>query len=457
MVVITEYELIANWHKKQEKMITLPRGSVITPAARDFLRAKRIEVQIEGEGLLDLTKNNYSTSKQQTAVKLNVAAAEVSNSNYKQNRPSPDKNREQQKPEHMTHLRGSELISKTDPVIAYRGQLDLLQCELVEVQLYFQQIGETELVKQLEEIAEFSRRLMLCEVKNEPFTFTGLLGYGVQELRELSHHPKINFGVDHSRLNYQFGPIVAKLHYLRSRSREVELYANRAFEQKDGSCTRTDIVQALNRLSSAFYILSCKVRARGLKDEARVVPIGISNRHIHLSQDHLETLFGKGYQLNILKDLSQPGQYAAKETVTLKGTKGKLEKVRILGPVRKETQVEISVTDCFLLGVKPVVRDSGQLDGTEGITIIGPLGEITIDKGVMVASRHIHFHTDQAQEWGLQDGQRVKVYVPCQRPVVFDDVLVRVSDKYKLEFHLDTDEANAALLGSQTAGTLVGV
>ncbi len=454
-MVITEYELIANWHKHQEKMITVPQGSVITPAARDFLRAKRIEVQFEGEGLLDLTKNTYSTSKQ-TATKAQ-ALINGNEAYCKQNQLSQDDKQGQQKPEHMTHLRGSALVSKTDPIIAYRGQLDLLQCELMEAQLFLQQLGEVELVKQLEEIAEFSRRLMLCEVKNEPFKFTGLIGYDVQELRELSHNPKRYFGVEHSKLSYQFGPVVAKLHYLRSKSREVELYANRAFEGENSSCGRTDIVQGLNRLSSAFYILTCQVRARGLQNTDKVVPIGISNRHIHLSQAHLEILFGKGYQLNVMKDLSQPGQYAAQETVTLKGPKGMLGKVRILGPVRKETQVEVSVTDCFLIGVKPVVRDSGQLNGTEGITIVGPAGEVTTDKGVMVASRHIHFHTDQAKEWGLQDGQRVKVCVRGQRPVIFDDVLIRVSDNYKLEFHLDTDEANTALLGKQTEGTLVGV
>lgn len=455
-MVITEYELIANWHKHQEKMITLPQGSVITPAARDFLRAKRIEVQIEGEGLLDLNKNTYSTSKQ-TMPSVKPAVVAEKDTSKKQSPPAQVNGQGQPKPEHMTHLRGSELISKTDPIIAYRGQLDLFQCELVEAQLFLQQSGEVELVKQLEEIAAFSRSLMLCEVRNEPFTFTGLLGYGVQELREISHNPKHFFGVEHSKLSYEFGPVVAKLHYLRSRSREVELYANRAFEGKDGSCQRSDIVQALNRLSSAIYILTCKVRARVMQKQEKVVPIGISNRHIHLSQAHLEILFGKGYQLNVMKDLCQPGQFAAQETVTLKGPKGTLGKVRILGPVRKETQIEVSVTDCFQLGVKPVVRDSGQLDGTDGMSIIGPLGEITTDKGVMVAGRHIHFHTDQAKEWGLQDGQRVKVYVPCQRPVIFDDVLIRVSDNYKLEFHLDTDEANAALLGKETAGTLVGV
>lgn len=456
MVVITEYELIANWHKNQEKMITLPRGSVITPAARDFLRAKRIEVQIEGEGLLDLNKHNYSTSKP-TTPKVKTATAAVTDPNCKQQTPWQDNKKRQEKPEHMTHLRGTALVNKTAPIIAYRGQLDLLQCELAEAQLFFQQNGEVELVQQLEEVARFTRKLMVLEVKNEPLTFEGLFGYNVQELRELTHDPQRYFGVKHTKISPELGPVVAKLHYLRARSREVELYAARAFAGKDGSCERTDIVQALNRLSSAIYILICKVRARGLQDVAKVIPIGISNRHVHLRQEHLEALFGKGYQLNFLKDLTQPGQFAAKETVTLKGPKGTMEKVRILGPVRKETQVEVSVTDCFTLGVKPVVRDSGHLDGTEGITIIGPVGEVTTDKGLIVASRHIHFHTEQAKKYGVKDGQKVKVFVPGVRPIIYDDVLVRVGDTHELEFHLDTDEANAALLGKQTEGTLLGV
>lgn len=454
-MVITECDLIVNWHKNKEKRFTVPQGSVITPAARDFLRAKNIEVRIEGEGILDLNKSTYSTSKPTTSRVKTAASSRKNNSGLR--KTLQDNKQVPEKPEHVTHLRGNILVNKTEPIIAYRGQLDLFQCELVEAQLFFLQIGEIELVQQMEEIAEFSCRLMFCEVKNEPFEFASLIDYSVSELRELSHDPKRYFGVEHSRMNYEYGPVVAKLHRLRAKSREVELYANRTFTKENGYCERTDIIQALNRLSSAFYILTCKVRSRGLQRSTKVIPIGISNRHIHLSQAHLEILFGKGYQLNNLKNLTQPGQYAANETVTLKGPKGTLTNVRILGPVRKETQVELSVTDCFKIGVKPVVRDSGQLDGTEGINIIGPVGEVTTDKGVIVAGRHIHFHTDQAKEWGVQDGQRVKVNVQGERPVIFDDVLVRVGDKHNLEFHLDTDEANAALLEKQAVGTLLGV
>ncbi|OEG00481.1 propanediol utilization protein [Vulcanibacillus modesticaldus] len=174
------------------------------------------------------------------------------------------------------------------------------------------------------------------------------------------------------------------------------------------------------------------------------VPVGISNRHIHLSRNDLDALFGEGYELNILKDLSQPGQYASKEVVTIVGPKGKIENVRILGPVRRETQVEISRTDSFALGVKPPVRDSGLLVDTPGVKIIGPKGEVELEKGVILAARHIHFHTSDAKEFGVKDQDRVRVQVGGERGVIFENVLARVSENYALEFHVDTDEANAA-------------
>ena len=187
------------------------------------------------------------------------------------------------------------------------------------------------------------------------------------------------------------------------------------------------------------------------------MPIGTSNRHIHLSNEDLTTLFGEHYALTIQKELSQPGQFAAKETVTFVGPKGCLEKVRILGPVRKRTQAEISVTDCFKLGIKPVVRDSGQHDGTPGLQIIGPLGNVDLESGVMVASRHIHLNLEEAAAWSLKDGDRVRVKVQSQRPMIFEDVLIRVHENYRKEMHLDIDEANAALLDSQSQGLLMGV
>ncbi len=176
------------------------------------------------------------------------------------------------------------------------------------------------------------------------------------------------------------------------------------------------------------------------------IPVGVSNRHIHLSLEDLKILFGPEAELTKLKDLSQPGQFASEQRVTLVGPKGTIEKVRVLGPVRNKTQVEISVSDCFKLGVQAPIRDSGDLKDSAGVTIVGPVGSVTVDEGCIIAARHIHMHSDDAKHFNVQDGEHVNVKVPGQRGMVFYEVLVRVSDKYKLEIHLDMDEANAACL-----------
>jgi putative phosphotransacetylase len=181
------------------------------------------------------------------------------------------------------------------------------------------------------------------------------------------------------------------------------------------------------------------------------VPIGVSARHIHLSEWHIEQLFGHRYYLKVLKELSQPGQFAAAETVAVVGPKGRFDKVRILGPARGKTQLEISRTDAFTLGVNPPVRQSGDTEGTPGITLVGPVGEITITEGVMVAARHIHFHTSDAVKWGITDKQLLSVKIDGERSLIFEGVIARVSDQYALDMHIDTDEANAA--GAKTGDT----
>lgn len=173
------------------------------------------------------------------------------------------------------------------------------------------------------------------------------------------------------------------------------------------------------------------------------VPAAASNRHVHLSEADLERLFGRGYALTPQKDLSQPGQYAAKETVTLVGPKGKLEKVRVLGPVRRDTQVEISRTDSFKLGVKPVVRMSGDVAGTPGIRLVGPRGEIDIPQGVIVAARHLHLSAQQCEAFGLHDGQVVSLQSGGERSAVLENVVIRSGRGHDMEVHVDTDEANA--------------
>ena len=174
------------------------------------------------------------------------------------------------------------------------------------------------------------------------------------------------------------------------------------------------------------------------------VVIGVSNRHVHLSQADLEVLFGKDYVLTMMKDMKQPGQFATNEKVDIVGPKGKFSGVRIIGPVRKETQVEVSITDSFKLGVKPPIRQSGDLQGTPGIKVVGPKGEVDIPRGVIVAARHIHMPQYIADIKGYKDGQVVKVETYGERKIIMHNVVLRVSDKMAKEMHIDVDEANAA-------------
>ena len=179
------------------------------------------------------------------------------------------------------------------------------------------------------------------------------------------------------------------------------------------------------------------------------VPVGVSNRHIHLSKEDLETLFGAGYQLTPVKDLSQPGQFACKEQLTIIGPSLRpIEGVRVLGPVRKESQVEISRTDSFTLKVKPPVRESGDIKGSAPITIVGPKGVVTLKEGCIIANRHIHMSDEEGKIFGLNDGDYVTVEVDGERRTTFYDVQVRVNKAFRLEMHIDTDDANAAGIGN---------
>lgn len=185
------------------------------------------------------------------------------------------------------------------------------------------------------------------------------------------------------------------------------------------------------------------------------IPIGISGRHIHLCQKDLDTLFGKGYDLTPIKDLSQPGQFACKEQLMLAGPKGFIEKVRIIGPARKATQVEILRSDAFKLGVKPVVRLSGDLENTPGITIIGPNGAVSIEQGVIVSQRHIHLSKSQANERDLKNGDIVSIRLSGMRGGVLENVAVRAGDESYLDCHIDQEEANALGLTSKDFAEII--
>lgn len=181
-----------------------------------------------------------------------------------------------------------------------------------------------------------------------------------------------------------------------------------------------------------------------------------SARHVHLSQADLETLFGAGYELTKKKDLSQPGQYACEERVTIVGSKKEMPGVSILGPVRKDTQVELSLTDARSIGVTAPIRESGDIAGSGACKIIGPKGEIEISEGVIAAKRHIHATVEDAKNLGVENGQVVSVKVDTEgRSLVFGDVVVRVSDSYALAMHIDTDESNAAGCGREVYGEIV--
>jgi putative phosphotransacetylase len=188
----------------------------------------------------------------------------------------------------------------------------------------------------------------------------------------------------------------------------------------------------------------------------KLIEANVSARHIHLSPAHVEALFGKGHQLTKLRELKQTGQFACQETVAVIGERGSFPTVRVLGPARGDTQVEVSLTDARTLGLAVPIRLSGRIDGTPGITLEGPQGRITIPRGVIVAARHIHLHPVDAERLGLKHEQTVRVRTAGGRPLTFDDVVVRVSDRFVAEMHLDTDEANAGAISDGDMVEIVG-
>lgn len=180
-----------------------------------------------------------------------------------------------------------------------------------------------------------------------------------------------------------------------------------------------------------------------------------SGRHVHLSRKELDALFGTGYELTKVKDLSQPGQYASKERLTVVGPKGAFHNVVILGPVRKESQVEISITDCLQLGVKAPIRESGDIEGTPGIVLVNGDKSVSLDKGLIVAKRHVHMTPEDAEKIGVKNHDIVKVKVEGARPLIFDDVVIRVSPKFATYMHIDYDEANACGFSKGIRGRII--
>lgn len=189
---------------------------------------------------------------------------------------------------------------------------------------------------------------------------------------------------------------------------------------------------------------------------SKPVMVEVSARHVHLNREDLDVLFGKGYELTPVKELSQPGQFACQERVTLAGPKRELKNVIILGPARPKTQVELSLTDARGIGVMPPVRESGDINNSPGCKIIGPNGEVEISEGVIAAKRHVHMTPADAEKYGLADRAIVKVSIAQgERKTIYDDVVVRVHENFSLAMHIDTDEGNAAGVGAGCTGEIL--
>ena len=206
----------------------------------------------------------------------------------------------------------------------------------------------------------------------------------------------------------------------------------------------------------AVHVNSARPRSR--TTASPLIPISISARHVHLSQAHFEALFGPGRKMTVRTNLTQPGQFACDEQVTLVGPRNSIERVRILGPARPESQVEISKTDSLKLGLDVPVRASGDTEGSPGATLVGPFGKVELPRGIICAARHIHMSPADATRFGVKDKQIVSVRVEsAARTLVFENVLVRVHPDFRLDMHIDTDESNSAGIGVGASGSIVSI
>jgi len=179
------------------------------------------------------------------------------------------------------------------------------------------------------------------------------------------------------------------------------------------------------------------------------IKVEVSARHLHVTQEDLEALFGEDYVLESKKSLSQKGEFASNALVKLVGPKSEMENVRIVGPVRSYTQVELSRTDCFNIGIKAPLRLSGKIEGSGKVKVVGPAGELDLEKGVIIAKRHIHLAEHEAHEFGVKNGQEVKVAIDSARSLVFEKVEIRVKESFSASLHIDTDEGNAAFIDAE--------
>ena len=463
MKILTDMELRARWYGTRPSVFHVEAGTVVTPAARDFLRE---------HGIALVTDDPPATEHKSGFV---VAATGETVS---------------RKPEDMTHLYGNVLVEKDHPRIAFRGKLDSLEAKIMETQQIARAEGRPDLCGVLEEVLSFVKQILRSEVRAETLNEIRLMGLDGQTIRHMSHHVEEYFGIAHPTPSFTMGKLCVALNSLRTAVRETELQAVHALDER--FVGGKEIVEALNRLSSFVYLMFCgevtgkrpyREGETGLQGEsprerdgsrhpaggARIfpngqdgsrpgpevgIPVEASGRHVHLTVEAVEALFGTR-ELTRKSDLSQPGQFVARERVGIVTSKGEFDNVAVLGPARKEVQVELSLTDARLLGINIPVNMSGCLKGAADVILKGPCGIYRASGAAIASKAHIHMTPGDARTWGVEDGDRVRVRLDTSRPVTIDDVAVRVSREFSLAMHLDYDEANACQYQKGDLGYIV--
>ena len=452
--VITESFLRTRFLQEIPEKYYLHEGQILTPAAAQFLSERQVPV-LTGKVSTELLSGEKSDS-----VERYVAVADGTTYTVK--------------PEHLTQLTGNQLVPKDHPQIIFRGWLDSFQAEILLLQKQADDSGDFILHQNLGELLGRTRAILRAEVTGEELGPCDFFGFNEAEIRDRSHHPQKYFGLEHFEFSAEMNSSLLSLNRLRTLVRHIEISAVAAFSQ-DGAVERNDIVQALNRLSSVIYVMMLKVAQEtegdgegmdtqvldeivakvmaNFADPGDIIPVELSARHVHLSAADVQKLFGT--ELTSVRELSQPGQFLCKERVRLIGPAGTLENIAVLGPARGATQVEISMADARVLGLTPPVRQSGDTAGTTGLQIATELATLTLEEGLIIAARHLHMHPDDATRLGVKDKDLVRIRVGDIRSLVFEEVLVRVNENYRLAMHIDFDEGNACGWGPEMTGQLL--
>lgn len=471
MEILTDIALRAHWFRSHEKVYRVSKDTMLTPAAKDFIREHGITLIYE-ETAPEETETTAAEVPDAAgmpdtamAAKVSKAVAEVvQNESYQAMPmaavPQGADHKPQyvdaatgevlsEKPENMTHLHGNVLVPKTHPQIAFRGMLDSLEAKIMSLQVTASENGMHQLTDALDEVLAYVRQILSAEVLDHALSEIHLLGLDSGGLRYESHHIQEIYGMPHPMPEYRMGRICIGLNELRTFVRETELAAARAFQEGE-TCTRPDIVEAMNRLSSVIYILFCRQLTgrwpgqQGAEAVQKDLPgflVEASGRHVHLTEQAIQVLFGE--PLHEKSPLSQPGQYASEERVRLVTAKGEIDHVVVLGPPRDAVQVEMSLTDARILGISIPVNLSGDLKGAGDVILVGPKGIYNAVGSVIASKAHIHMTSEDARLYGVEDGDSVAVRLGTERPVTIDDVIIRVSEKFSLAMHMDYDEANA--------------